>query len=463
MMNLWGFEKQATLTRMAGQFGLMQTATSSLVNIHRVDSNDTPTRGQRAVTINGASVPGNLATSATSDETHIALTPEQVGAVIEQLRAQGNTPQVGQRYEVEYEQAGDALGSGDLAAHRRGYINISPELLAAHPAGQRSTTAASATPPPPPPPPPGANPTPGSGGQQPPTNAPDPEIARQNNQARLDQEREARQQAHEEAVTARQQAREDALTARQLAAQQQQLPSAGAQVMSSILNPIAGAFGGLANAAAIASLGNSNVSAFSTPFGSSYQASGLGAVGGGYGLGNPLLASLGGVGNYGGTALSNFGGGMDILGLGNTFYGQAMDERSRARQLDAEINRLKMMIMSGNMDAILQAVTLLTLRSKSTLRNAAATMITSMQNSNRQMEVQNNRLEALSGNNTRSSQANQTEMMSINNQIQGINMDRQTAMNAVRDMMSALEEQTSTEQGIRRGFEQLRQISSWRA
>lgn len=287
------------------------------------------------------------------------------------------------------------------------------------------------------------------------TNAPSAEERRMRLQSQLEAESQARVWAREDAVSARQQATQ----AQAFAASR---PNDVAQVIGSIMNPIAGTFASLGTAAAMASWG-----------GNCY--SGIGGLGG-CGT-NPLLPMTvastfmnGGFGCGGGfNAIGGAGGGMgggfgglDLIGMGNTFYGQALDERSRARVLDAEINRLKAMIMMGNFDAILQAVTLLTLKSKGMLRQSAVAMINSVQNSNRQMEEQNRRLEALasSGPNSSGSSNNQNQMLVINNNIQGINMDRQTAMNALKDMTSNLEEATSSEANIRRSFEQIRQIQN---
>ena len=159
---------------------------------------------------------------------------------------------------------------------------------------------------------------------------------------------------------------------------------------------------------------------------------GVGSFGGGFGIG----------GGFGGGAFA----GMDFSNTGFSIGFNAMNNRDKARALDVILNMLLASIMSGNLDAITTALTMVNLKSKTTLIEASVHMIQAMRYYDKQSKETSDKIAAVVG---KPSQDGGATIAQYNNEMNQYSMTRQAITNGVRDVMTMIEELSNAEQGFR--------------
>jgi len=138
------------------------------------------------------------------------------------------------------------------------------------------------------------------------------------------------------------------------------------------------------------------------------------------------------------------GGVSDLTGTGFSIGMSGGNYRETARKLDAMLQQLMAAISMGNVDAISSAITLLGLKSKTTMIQASLQVIGAMRQYDDQMKTLSNQMGAL---NSRDS-GYQGQLSGLNSQMQGVSMSRQAIANTLRDVMGMNEEISTFEKSI---------------
>lgn len=146
----------------------------------------------------------------------------------------------------------------------------------------------------------------------------------------------------------------------------------------------------------------------------------------------------------GSSSIAGFGGVGDLTGTGFSIQSSGGDYRQKARQTDAILRQLMAAIAAGNVDAISSAITILTMRSKSTMIQASLQVIGAMRQYDNQMRQLSDQMGALNSRNPNY----QSQLAGLNGQLQSVSMGRQAIANTLRDVMGMNEEISTFEKSI---------------
>ncbi len=157
----------------------------------------------------------------------------------------------------------------------------------------------------------------------------------------------------------------------------------------------------------------------------------------------------GGGGGFGGGGIG-FGVGSagfdgDFSGTGLMIGMNAMENRAKGRKLDAMVNMLLAAILQGNVDMIESAMTIMNLKSKTTLIGAAAQTIRAMQLYDRNMKGISDQIGELAGKKQEDAGA---RLAGLNAEMNQVSMVRQAITNNLKDIMSMVEEMSTLEKSI---------------
>lgn len=173
---------------------------------------------------------------------------------------------------------------------------------------------------------------------------------------------------------------------------------------------------------------------------------------------------LGGPSYYGGYYGSGYGPNfLDLSGNSLMLQFPGGDSESKGRAIDFMLNELVSAIMSGNIDAIKTALTLCSLKAKTTLIKASLHMIAAMQQYDQKTKDVTQNIANLADptkTDVKSGYDYQRKLAEFNGQMQEYSTTRQAIVNGVKDIMSMNEEISNAEQGYRRAAEQQSQSAS---